>query len=105
LSYRKPPKNPQTLLAKEIVREPINKASFPKPMGQVFIIPQRCKECNFCWEFCPEEILDRSEALNSQGYHYPKVKEGKESACVNCGMCEWVCPEFAIFTVEVRRDQ
>jgi len=92
-------------MAKEITREPINKASFPKPMGQVFIIPQRCKECNFCWELCPEEILERSEALNSQGYHYPQVKEGEESACVNCGMCEWICPEFAIFTVEVRRDK
>jgi len=101
---RIPQKPPPSLLAKQIVREPINKSSFPKPTGQVFIIPERCKECTYCWEYCPEEVLEISQALNSHGYHHPQVKAGKESACVNCGMCEWICPEFAIYTVEVRRD-
>jgi NAD-dependent dihydropyrimidine dehydrogenase PreA subunit len=73
-------------------------------MGRVFIIPERCKQCTYCWEYCPEDVLEISEALNRQGYHYPQVKRGKESACVNCGMCEWVCPDFAIYTVEVRRE-
>jgi NAD-dependent dihydropyrimidine dehydrogenase PreA subunit len=30
------------------------------------------------------------------------VKAGKEDSCVGCGMCTDVCPEFAIFTVEVK---
>jgi len=102
MTYRRQNRPPQSLLATQIVREPINKSSFPKPLGQVFIIPNRCKQCTFCWEFCPEEVLEISPALNKQGYHYPQVKQGKESACVNCGMCEWICPEFAIYTAEAR---
>ncbi len=104
MTHRSPVRPPQTLIAKEILREPINKQSFPKPLGRVLMIPERCKECKFCWEYCPEEVLEISRALNSHGYHYPQVRQGKEDACVNCGMCEWVCPEFAIFTTEVRRD-
>lgn len=102
---RIPQSPPKTLLAERIVREPINKSAFPKPMGQVFIIPERCKQCTYCWEYCPEEVLEISQALNSHGYHYPQVRSGKETACVNCGMCEWICPEFAIYTAEVRKEQ
>lgn len=85
----------------ELIREPINKHLYPKPMGQVYILPERCKECGYCWEYCPEEILEMSDEFNSHGYRHPRVKPGKEQACVNCGMCQWICPEFAIYTVEV----
>jgi len=102
---RRTSRSPQQLLPTQLVREPVNKSSFPKPVGQVFIIPRRCKECTFCWQYCPEDVLEMSHALNAQGYHYPQVKQGMESACVNCGMCEWICPEFAIYTTEVRRSQ
>jgi len=99
---RKIAKNPQTLVAQQIVREPIEKLSVQKPVGRVFVIPERCKECKYCWEYCPEQVLEASEAVNSHGYHYPQVKQGKESTCIVCGMCEWICPDFAIYAVERR---
>ncbi|MDG6905836.1 MAG: 4Fe-4S binding protein [Nitrososphaerota archaeon] len=88
--------------AEQFVRTPIDAKKFQRPLGQVYIIPSRCKECNYCWTFCPEEVLELSEEINENGYRHPRVKSGKERDCVNCGMCSWICPEFAIFSVEVK---
>lgn len=85
----------------EALRSPVNKRRFPTPRGRVYIIPERCKECHFCWELCPLGVLEVGDEVNTRGYRYPKVKEGMEEACVNCGMCRDVCPEFAIYTLEV----
>ncbi len=70
------------------------------PKGQVYIIPDRCKGCRFCIEFCPLDVLVESTNMNAKGYHYPIVAPGQEDACVNCGFCQIVCPEFAIYSVE-----
>ena len=83
-----------------ITREPINLSKFRKPLARVYIIPERCKECDYCWTFCPNEVLEMSEEINAAGYRHPKVKAGKENDCVNCGMCQAVCPEFAIYAKE-----
>ncbi len=84
-----------------IIREPLNASKFSKPVARVYIIPERCKECDYCWTFCPNEVLEMSDEINVSGYRHPRVKAGKENDCVNCGMCMAVCPEFAIFTKEV----
>ncbi len=73
--------------------------------GEVHIIPERCKGCGFCIEFCPREVLEKSDETNSKGYHIPTVKEGKENSCVNCQTCMLVCPEFAIYTEEVEEPE
>lgn len=83
------------------IREPINRDAFAVPRGDVYVIPERCKECAYCWELCPNDVLEISEHRNAKGYRYPRVRAGKADACVDCGMCERICPEFAIFTVEV----
>jgi len=83
-------------------RRPIDLNEVRVPRGQVFVIPERCKGCRFCIEFCPEDVLQESEGMNAKGYHFPVVTEGKEDACVNCRFCRLVCPEFAIYTEEVR---
>jgi 2-oxoglutarate ferredoxin oxidoreductase subunit delta len=77
-------------------------ASRPRrPVGRVYIIPERCKECRYCWTFCPPGILELSDEINAGGYHHPRVKKGRENDCTNCGMCAKICPEFAIFTLAV----
>jgi NAD-dependent dihydropyrimidine dehydrogenase PreA subunit len=69
--------------------------------GIVYIIPNRCKECMYCIEFCPQSVLEKSENINYKGFHYPRVKPGKEDSCTACKICELLCPDFAIFIKEV----
>lgn len=89
----------------KLVREPINKAAFKIPVGIVHVIPERCKECNFCIEFCPKDVLEVGDQRNFKGYRWPRVADGKEGECVACRMCEWVCPEFAIFIEELTEEE
>ena len=66
---------------------------------EIRIIRDRCKGCAFCIEFCPQKVLVVSEEYNAKGYHPPKV--ANPEACMDCDMCETICPEFAIFTVSL----
>ena len=86
-------------------RTPINIQAYKVPRGRIYIIPSRCKQCQFCIEFCPNGVLESSEDINQKGYHYPRVKPGKEDSCVACSMCEWICPDFAIFVREVKEEK
>jgi 2-oxoglutarate ferredoxin oxidoreductase subunit delta len=80
-------------------RTPLDVESVTVPRGQVYLIPERCKGCRLCVEFCPSDILQESEKINAKGYHYPEIVPGKKDACVHCEFCTLVCPEFAIFTL------
>jgi 2-oxoglutarate ferredoxin oxidoreductase subunit delta len=80
-------------------RKPLDFDQVKIPHGDVRIIEERCKGCGFCVEYCPKEVLVISEKFNAKGYHPPTaVKHGE---CVNCGLCEMICPDFAIFSVAV----
>lgn len=84
-------------------RVPIDLQRKTQPEGEVVIIPERCKECSMCIEFCPKDVLEVSDEFNRKGYKPPRVSKGKEHACVACFFCEEVCPELAIFIREVKR--
>ena len=66
------------------------------PLGKVHIVRDRCKGCGYCIKYCPREVLEVSDELNGKGYYFPQVKD--EDACLNCGLCELICPEFAIWS-------
>jgi len=78
-------------------RKPLDADKVKVPHGEVRIIKDRCKGCSFCVEYCPRDVLELSDEFNIKGYHPPYVKD--EEACVNCGLCELVCPEFAIYNI------
>lgn len=85
---------------KVFARTPLNLQKMIVPRGQVYIIPERCKGCRLCIEFCPREVLQEATEINAKGYHYPELAPGKEGDCIHCQFCTMICPEFAIYTEE-----
>ena len=84
-------------------RKPLDADEFEAPQGEVHIIAERCKGCNFCIEFCPRNVLAESKEFNSKGYHPPEIADIE--ACVYCQLCELICPEFAIYVVEIKEEE
>ena len=66
--------------------------------ADIFIIDERCKGCNFCIEFCPRDALETSKKVNQIGIHPPQVRDNL--VCVGCGVCEDICPDFAIYLID-----
>jgi 2-oxoglutarate ferredoxin oxidoreductase subunit delta len=78
-------------------RQPLDWDRVRQPRGEVIVIDDRCKGCGFCVEYCPREVLVLSQSFNRKGYHPPEVVQ--QGLCVDCCLCEMICPEFAIFTI------
>jgi len=78
-------------------RRPLDSDEVKVPHGEVHIILDRCKGCGFCVEYCPKDVLEMSEEYNAKGYHPPRVKDPE--GCVQCRLCEMLCPDFAIFVL------
>ena len=66
---------------------------------RVVVITERCKECGICISVCPTKVLVKGPRANSRGYRYP-IPEHIEK-CIGCKMCEWSCPDFAIYVERV----
>ncbi|MCX8185021.1 MAG: 4Fe-4S binding protein [Sulfolobales archaeon] len=59
------------------------------------VITERCKECGICVAVCPTKVLARGDSRNRRGYRY--VVPAYPDKCIGCKMCEYSCPDFAIF--------
>jgi 2-oxoglutarate ferredoxin oxidoreductase subunit delta len=79
-------------------RKPFDLDKLSAPSGELRIIKDRCKGCSYCVEFCPCKVLQMSEEFNIKGYHPPMMVPGK--VCLMCGLCQALCPEFAIYLVK-----
>lgn len=84
-------------------RKPLDSDKIKIIRGEIHIIKDRCKGCSFCVEYCPKEVLEMSEEFNAKGYHPPYVK--KPDDCVECHLCEMLCPEFSIFVTLKKDDE
>ncbi|MDH4210624.1 MAG: 4Fe-4S binding protein [candidate division WOR-3 bacterium] len=71
--------------------------------AEVFVISERCKGCGICIEVCQAQVLEKSTAANNDGYYLPQIKD--PDACLGCGMCEMLCPDFAIWVRVVETEE
>jgi coenzyme F420-reducing hydrogenase beta subunit len=53
---------------------------------------QNCSGCKACYNICPEKCIEMF--IDEEGFWYPKANEDK---CIQCGLCEKVCPEINIY--------
>ena len=60
-------------------------------MNSFTINTKWCKGCGICVAFCPKKVL----ALKDE-----KVVAENPEACIKCRLCEYRCPDFAIFVKE-----
>ncbi|MBI4187339.1 MAG: ferredoxin family protein [Chloroflexi bacterium] len=64
---------------------------------RITVIPERCKGCGFCVEFCRRNVLRYSVELNSKGYR--PIYADNNDECNGCDICAMICPDFAISVV------
>ena len=83
-------------------RTPLDANRVRRTRGEVVVIDDRCKGCGFCVEYCPRDVLVLAPTFNRKGYHPPRVT--RPGQCVNCNLCEMLCPEFAIFSHAVPQE-
>ena len=61
----------------------------------ISILEARCKGCGICVGICQTGVLALNEQENEAGYRIPVVV--KHEDCLECGLCEMLCPDFAIW--------
>jgi 2-oxoglutarate ferredoxin oxidoreductase subunit delta len=63
--------------------------------GEITINEVLCKGCGLCVHFCARGCVTLTgEKLNATGT--PVVVFAQAERCNACGVCGWLCPEFAI---------
>ena len=60
-----------------------------------------CKGCYYCVDACPGGVLVKSAKTGPRGYGLVEAEKPEE--CIECGLCERICPDFAI-SIRKRND-
>lgn len=53
---------------------------------------KNCSGCKACYNICPRSCIEMK--IDNEGFWYPSVDVER---CVDCGLCEIVCPEINIY--------
>jgi 2-oxoglutarate ferredoxin oxidoreductase subunit delta len=72
----------------------------PRTVGTVEIDPSKCKGCELCVAYCPEETLAMSEEVSPRGFLLPY--EAKDN-CTGCQQCARICPDVAITVYRMKK--
>ncbi len=65
------------------------------PKGEIVISETLCNGCGLCVDFCARECITLPEGnLTAQGT--PLADFAHPDKCNACGICGWMCPDFAI---------
>ncbi len=84
-------------------RKPFDMADKAPLPARVHIDLDRCKGCGYCAEFCPRGVLVMMDELSPRGYNIVKIVD--ESKCLDCCLCQAICPEFAIFVTQEEKEE
>ena len=63
-------------------------------MAKLVIRTESCNSCLYCIKFCPKNVLEVGQAVNSKGYPYVVVSHIEK--CIGCAICASMCPDAAI---------
>ena len=64
---------------------------------KIVILEDLCKGCGICIDLCPMKILKTSTRMTKKGIFPPEVVD--PAKCTACKICQYYCPDFAIFIV------
>ena len=63
--------------------------------GKIIISEANCLGCGYCEKFCSREcIVIPGDKFSPRGYLLPVF--ANPDRCNACGVCNWMCPHFAI---------
>lgn len=62
--------------------------------GKIEVRSESCKSCGYCVRFCPKNVLELGEDVNSKGYRYAVAARPED--CIGCAQCGVICPDAAI---------
>ncbi len=71
-------------------------------MVKISVDKARCKGCNICISICPKQVFVKSIKRGDYGANIPEAKN--QDKCIECRMCERMCPDGAIDVEHVGED-